>query len=353
MKKKVNLSQNKQLIARIISGDTPFKFGGIKYIIKQPPKDVLQSADQLYEKTLYDNRFGDWLSETDVQTTLEKQDLWRFCTEDRIEKLSDNLSQYKVELYQSWYTSQANVKRSKRLIMQTKIQLARASNYRTSLYHWTLEGYAEGVRIFYLVKQTLWNAGKYIYKNISFNKVPYPILDMAVNQQAVLTIGDMVIRDLVRSEPWSTIWNIGKPNPFNIPPLELSDAQSNLIVYSRMYDNIAKSSEVPTDDIIDDHDALDGWIILQNRNAEKARIDASVQKTLSPKQQKGNEIFIPAKNKEEAKKINLLNDESAKMIKQQRSNLIQAKGEVKESEFLDTRLGLQRSSNQQFKGRGK
>jgi len=174
---------------------------------------------------------------------------------------------------------------------------------------------------------------------------------MAVNLRSRLIFSDEVLRYLSRTDPWKTLWSIGKPNPFDFNYTELSETQKLILVFSKMYENIQNSSNCPPDDVIDDDDALDGWLISQNRENEQQKMNEKVQSTLTSKQQGSTEVFLPVKNVEEAKKIDNLNTKDVQMIKKQRQALIAKKGTVKEGEFLDAKLDQQVMSNQQFKSR--
>ena len=80
-------------------------------------------------------------------------------------------------------------------------------------------------------------------------------------------------RSVARSEPWRSMWNIGKKqgNAFGKAACDLTKDQVSLSSYSSMYDNVYESSEAPDEKVIEDDDCLDGWFISQRREYEKEK----------------------------------------------------------------------------------
>ena len=350
--KPLPLRDRKDLVTRLISGVIQFKFCSKLYSLRQPRQDILQEADNIYDNVVSDNRFISWIEEDDINDLLVKQGWWDKCSDNRIKQLTNALDDYKVDLYKSYCTNPDGVKRYKVSIEQVRTILNTAFNYKYSFHNWTLHTYAESVKQRYLAMKTLYFNNKRVYSdNADFTHTTFHLIDMAVNLRTQLSFDDELLRYLVRKDPWKTLWSIGKPNQFDFNYTELSETQKLILVFSKMYENIQNSSNCPPDDVIDDDDALDGWLISQNRENEQQKMNEKVQSTLTSKQQGNTEIFLPVKNVEEAKKIDDLNSKQMKIIKKQRQALIAKKGTVKEGEFLDAKLDQQRMSNQQFKSR--
>jgi hypothetical protein len=171
-------------------------------------------------------------------------------------------------------------------------------------------------------------------------------------QHNLLDDGD--IRDLARNEPWKTHWviNKGGDNLFLNSDKERSPEQRAIFIWSRMYDSISESIEAPSESIINDDDALDGWLITQRRRREAEKNEKDVEGKIAGNEKISNsaEIFVMAGNQKDAGKIDDANSYTAKKIKDSRTNYIHAKGsEVKQGEFKDVRMSINQKSNSQFK----
>lgn len=332
----------------IITGILPFKFNGVCYSIHQPRYDLLQSAEEFSSNLADENKYGFWLDDNDIENILIRQGLWDKCNDIFIKNLTNTLEGYKVDLYKSYCTHPDGVKKCKHFISIIRDKINTAFGYRYSLYQWTLKYYLDNMKSRYLIGRTLHCGDQKLCDTTNPDDISFDLINAANKCRLKYMLSDVDIRKLVREEPWKTLWTIGKPNPFRFHILELTENQKLMIVFSRMYDSIMKNTNCPPDDIIEDDDALDGWMIINKREADSSRLDAKVKSTLTQKQQKGSEIFLPAQNIEDAKKIEQLNTPEVQRIKKERQAVINKKGIVKEGEFLDTRLQKQVMYNQQF-----
>ena len=118
-----------------------------------------------------------------------------------------------------------------------------------------------------------------------------------------------------------------------------------------MYDSISESIEAPSENIINDDDALDGWLITQRRKRETEKNEKEVQgKIANEKIANSAEVFVMARTKEDDSKVDEVNTLTAKKIKDSRTNYIHAKGsEVQQGEFKDVKMSINQQSNSQFK----
>jgi hypothetical protein len=117
-----------------------------------------------------------------------------------------------------------------------------------------------------------------------------------------------------------------------------------------MYANIAEHSECPTDDIINDDDALDGWMVFQRRQRDKHRTQKEVD-TLLNKHKDSEEIYIVADDPAQIQKINDLNNPQAQMIKRQREAVLAHRDIVNEQDLPDVRRAAQmKATEESMKG---
>jgi hypothetical protein len=154
------------------------------------------------------------------------------------------------------------------------------------------------------------------------------------------------IRLLSKADSWRSIWHSAKGSVgvFGVPAVSLSDEQRSLVSWSRLYDNIAESGEKPDKTVMDDDDLLDGWLIIQHK---KGHGDGGANEELQNKHPGAHEVFIPVENQEDARRLENFNNPMGKMIKRQRSALIQKHGGVLEQDMPDSQMNMRMSATQQ------
>lgn len=194
-----------------------------------------------------------------------------------------------------------------------------------------LSGYASFVKHYYLLSRSIYLGDKRVEND-------FPILNRVSNFLIGNAVTGEQFRELARTDPWRGYWSICKENVFGKCPTQLTEDQRILSGFSRMYDSIYESCDVPQDEIIDCDDALDGWMIKQKRERLKSQNSKIIEKMTG--NVKGDEVFLIAKNKQHAKKINEMNDTSARIIKRQRESLVKRKGLAVDMEFADKQLEM-------------
>lgn len=162
------------------------------------------------------------------------------------------------------------------------------------------------------------------------------------------------IREIARTDPWRSIWsNCGGKNPFGRPSSCWSDEQLTLCSWSKLYDNIHKSPDCPPDEVIDDDDMLDGWLILQSRKRKEDANKKDAETGLNDKSRNASEVFIMAQTKEDAQKIESLNDPMTRAIKRQRNAILNKHGSVDHDKLPDVQQELMMQfNNLQRRGHG-
>ncbi len=133
----------------------------------------------------------------------------------------------------------------------------------------------------------------------------------------------------------------------------MTEDQRFLCAVTRMYDNANEHSECPSETVLNDDDAFDGWMIFERRKAEKARDKQSAEDMMGGRHEGAGEVFLFAKTKEDRQRIEGLNDQEAKITKKKRQALIKQQGAkgntVRQSQFQDERIELQNRYNEMFK----
>ena len=110
--------------------------------------------------------------------------------------------------------------------------------------------------------------------------------------------------------------------------------------------------DCPSDSVINDDDMLDGWFIIQNKKQDKERAESELESRVSnDKISNSEEVFVFAETQQDVDAINSVNSYQAQMVKKERMEVLQQKGEAQDLDFRDQRLKMTQMSNEQFKGK--
>jgi hypothetical protein len=172
------------------------------------------------------------------------------------------------------------------------------------------------------------------------------------------TLSDIDIRELSRSDSWRNTWSAGKKEGsiFGKSATELSLEQQSLCLWSSLYDSVYDSPEAPADEIVNDDDLLDGWLIHQRRKSDREKKKQKVEGVLG-KNANAGEVFVMATNREDALEVEDLNDDVAAMIKREKRIAKEKYSEsnpesfMKDSDLPDVKRGIMTQAREQFKNR--
>jgi len=195
-----------------------------------------------------------------------------------------------------------------------------------------------------------------LYKNNSLifnnqnNTNNYVLFNNVVNELNKHSIGLSDFKKLARSHIWRSYWNVSKNSIFSQQGNNITDDQRTIIGISQMYDRVYEHPECPADEIIEDDDALDGWMIVQKRKIEKDKKQQQVD-NLNPKLKNAQEVFLFANNNDEAQEIVGLNNiEGLNRMKSKIAH-VNKFGLTEESQLPDVQVDLRSQLNQQIKNR--
>lgn len=343
------------LLSTLISGQLHFRQNSINppYFLSCPNLLVRTIAQSIYEESLYNNRFEKWITNSTAKQILINRGIISPIIDEQIKNLEQSLEDLKVNLYKSMFST-TDEKRIRKEISLVRQKISELDKNKGELFYLTLEGFATRLKFMVLIAGSLYNSftQKRVYTNEEIKEPDFFFLDFITNQRGKVEPTDKEIREIARNQSWRTTWSLGKPNPFNKSPINLTEYQQSLLVYSNMYDNIRESTECPPDNIINDDDTCDGWLILQSRKREKDMRERQTKDTLG-KASDAQELFIPAKGKEDFDRINSLNDSGTKIVMKQREAQIKRHGVVKDGDLMDNRVKKQGMTVEQFKEKHK
>lgn len=335
-------------ISRIISGFFRCKIDEQVYLIKQPDRHVRHIAQEIYIETLRDAELEGLYNDEELKTFLYDNNIWSEQKEDDLKKIQEDIEEYKVKLYQAAFKSEER-KMLRNLLRMAKEKFYELANLKTSYNHLSCSGTASMMKMRYLVGKSLtYEDGTKVWRNEDFWKNTEPLLEDVTTLYIDSRISDENFREIARTEPWRSTWACKKceREVFGVPAVDLTDEQKSLVIWSSMYDSIYEHPNCPQQEIIDDNDMIDGWLILQRRERNKNQAKLQVEDLISNEKIKNSgEVFVIGQSREDREKIDSLNDEGAKIIKKQRIKSVQEKGFIDESQMPDTKMDIQMQAN--------
>lgn len=330
------------IVYRILSGVVMCSVGGVTYYIRPPNIMSLYHSTEIYKNVLYEESFEN--SSIDIRTVN------RLINNPNIDKEIEILRQrqddVKVDMYNS-YTDSTSIARLRNLLnmITDKLNTLYCDKHRYD--HMTPGGIASSACSHFILSETIYCEDDTRLITGNYEDAEYTLIDKIMGAYLDSQLDAKKMREVARSDTWRSYWNINKENIFGKPALELTDEQRGLIGYSKLYDNVHESSDCPPQEIIDDDDMLDGWLIKKRRERERESNERALESKLA-KHSNDTEVFLPASSKEDIKKIEALNTATAQMQRKQRDRIIQQRGQVSELEFPDVQIDI---LNKQSEGR--
>lgn len=331
-------------ISRITAGYLRYKYNNKTYFIHAPDIDTEYSAKEVYiEEYNKAKEFGLFTDE-DAYDLLIKQNLWNDEQEKILLDIPRHIEIFKEQLFDAYINF--GTEQGKKIVKYLK----RARDEYDKLYQirhmydtHTCHGHAITAALIETVSRCtkLDNNKKCNWNELILNKV--------VDYYNKSSLSPENIRYLAKTTPWVNIWPSAKSNGqiFNRYGAELTIEQRLLLMWSRMYDNINESVDCPTNEVINDDDLLDGWMIKQRKKNKEETKKGNSGLGLSRTGQH-EEVYIVAKNQEQASKIYSMNDGMGKGIIKQRLNLINKEKEVKHGSMPDIKQRAIIFANQAF-----
>lgn len=364
-----------KLVNRICAGKSRivdfYIRGSYNTLVLTPPSfETKMRADELYDDVLCQAiGYGLYSSDECIELA-KKQQIWDDDKAARLEKIPRDVEEMKILIYQNFHKPSivAGIRSNLRAAEETHHTL---SCEKYSLEFLSSEFLARSFRYHYVLYETLYydNGTRVFSGNYWDDNTSETLLSNLINAVNANMIDDNTYRLVVRNEPWRGMWIAGKNshNMFGIPATLLSEEQRTAISWSRLYDSVYDAHEKPSNAIIDDNDALDGWMaFISKKQAEEAKTKEAADFTNNSRIKDAGEIYI-LNNKpgsavsdlkdEDIKGINEMNDSMGKDTIKSRNKILKTQGEVLEQNLPDIKHKLRqeiaRHGINSIKNRGK
>lgn len=343
-----------EIVYRLLYGEQIVEIDSELFKIVNPSPKIKVLAGRLYQQTIRENRFGPWMKDRDCLRVLVQQGLCSPQIDSNMKEMDKNIDTLKVDLYELMLRED-QLKKTRKILGMTKKKREELLNIRHMLDYTTLAGYAEMVRRQFLMFSTLYyyESGEKVFE--SWETVEMGLLERALGRAVEQIVPSDSLREVARTEPWRSYWSSSQKEPFRgISAGMLSDEQRAVVLYTQMYDSVSQHPECPPDDVIDDDDMFDGWLIKERRKREKGQMDKQMNDRLGHRHSSADEVFVVAQGEskdtktKDAARINEMNSTHSKILKAQREKQLKHKGTMVDAEFQDRRLQIQQESNEQF-----
>lgn len=329
------------LLTRIISGTLRFHYDNKFYLIKPISSLEKYISQQIFEDTERDALIEGMYSEEEIKNILVENGLWSKDSDDKLESLKKDIEILKVEIFKNYFFSE------KKRITRMMLDVAQTALYnlvrvRGQYAHLGASGFAAMMKTRYMVGLGLHTSNnKKVFYGYSFLKKRTKMLEEAIIFYGENEVTERDYRKLARNDFWKAMW--GTRNSvnglFGCSSVDLTNEQIQLINWTAFFDSIHESPECPESEIINDDDALDGWIIMQKKERDEARKQKTADKALGllPNTK---EVFIPVDDKEDISRVESLNSYASKMTKKERHDALNKAGILSEESMPDSQREL-------------
>lgn len=309
-------------------------------------------ASEVFAETAEEAELNGLLTDAEALSLLVDQGLWTDEDEKTLKTATDNIDNLKADMFRmALREREREVARS--MLGRTRALQAELLARKHQFDFKTTTGVAAVARGRFLVGRCLLRDNKEpVWTGDSFWREESSLLDNAVQAFTRTRLSEAQLRELARNEPWRSIWSCrhSEGSVFGKPAAELSDEQRLLTVWSRLYDNSYEDPECPPDDVVNDDDMFDGWMIVRRRQREKDVRKRRAESTLENKKiAESGEVFIVGAMPGEAvvnhtpadiAAIEDMNDEQAAGTKAERMAAIKRAGAIHEHHLPDSRRDI-------------
>ena len=323
---------------KILSGNILVQTRNNILTVRQPDATTRYLADFFCEQVYQDAFSENIYLQEELEELIIENGWWTQDEEDELKQIPKDIEQMKLDYFNSFLRDSVK-DLIKKGVRKKEDRFEELTKDKYMFFNYTCESLKSQAYTMYILEHcTFYENGD----KISLEDVSIHTLYVKYNAEI---LDDKEIREISQSYDWRMIWNSAKESReiFPFPACDLTDMQKSLISWTRMYDSVYESMETPSDDIIEDDYAIDGWFIAQRRKREDDRKDSD-----SNSLPQSAEVFVPVSNKKEADRVHNMNTQEAKNILKSKSKEIEEKGSVKESELTHVKQDLAMQSNRQM-----
>ena len=336
--------QREYFVSQIIYGAKIMDFRGKTLIVQPPTIEQNYLANRVFKRVYDEALLSGIYTRSEMLEIMIEQGVWSQKDEDQIEKNKRSIEDTKLEIYKSFFNEPKKAKLKERLERLKKDQHLLLNRKHANDQN-DCEGIATYARWNWIIENTTYdeNGNKYDFSDIGVALV------LRRYNSEILDVEQF--RELARTDPWRSMWFTSQSpeSLFNRRTSELSQDQLGIVSWSRLYDSVAEAHEGPQDKIVEDDDALDGWLIEQRRKREKDKNKFKLD-GYDDKHQGADEVYVMTSSKEEAAEVYNMNDAQGRMTVRSRELAVKEAdgGLVNHRDFRDVKIKALNEANAKF-----
>lgn len=285
---------------KILSGIIRIQVGNQVYKISPPTAELLYEAHQV-GKQAYDEAFSSGvLTFNETIEWMIEEGYWSEEDEKQIGIIQTKLDKMKEDYFDRFdnLTQREFIKKN---IQKTEQDLKILTSKKLEYHKNTCEGIQVNTTSLFLLEKSI--------SPTDYSEIGLSNLQMLYQTEI---LSDEEVRQVAKSNIWRSYWLAKQDGVFGKPAIELTDMQRQLISWTKLYDSAFESPDCPSEEVLNDDYAFDGWLIKRkNDRASKSGISSN------EKINNAGEVFINARGtpEEAAKKrahIDRMNNPEAK-----------------------------------------
>jgi hypothetical protein len=296
-----------------------------KYKVIYPSLEVKYRGEELYVEIMEDSKYDtEYLDNDQLDNILRYQKIWNNDMQERLDSCTKIIEQYKMELYKEYFNGEKR-DQIRKILDGVRSSMQELSEIKHSMDYLKLEFFASSMKNQYIISQRIFNLdGSQVFDE-DYRSLDSRELSKFLKPIEEKTVTAKDLRDIVKGDAWSAYTVQDK---IFGPSIDLNDDQRNLLALQRMYNNVRQHPECPSDEIIDDDDALDGWFLFQKDKQKKEKVKNSLLSKVRGKIKDHSSVFIFTQDEEERKAIWEMNDiEGKRTLKSIEKTMEERKGE--------------------------
>jgi hypothetical protein len=325
----------------LLSGIVLFKVGQNCIFLPPPSAEAKAFADFFSYNLNEESEFDGWSKDDAVKFAIQNN-LWSEEKQLEMDKLTQAMEDARVDYFNNFFMSSKR-KTIGRAIEDFESKFISLQQQRSIYFDKTTEYLCSQYKTLYIVE----NFAKLIDGRPAVSTCS--LQSLSASYTAKIAEISVKVRGIAKSGEWRNIWHGVKENCFENRPSSFTELQHSLICWSHYYDNIYQSMEKPSEEIIEDDFAIDGWSICERRKRLEEEKKKSSEMTIPQSMSKAGEVFIMASSKKDVEDIYGMNSDAARSKLRSLERDLNRNGVLEDSKLTANRLEIQMASTRREK----
>jgi hypothetical protein len=294
---------------RILLGYYYIYVDDIKYKIIYPTPQIKYESEILYNSIVEENKYDKrWLTPDEISLYLKQNNIWNNDKEENLKNMQKLLEDVKIDLYIN-FLNEKKKKTLKQNIKSIHKNMDELLTTKKTMNHLGIEDHATSIKNEFVIMNTIYFNDKLYFDDPYKDSYSSQELNIFVYEIVKNAMDVKMLRQIAKSETWRSY---ASTTNLKRDFLDVNDDYKYLIGLHNMYENVKQHPECPSEDIIDDDDALDGWLLYQNRKAQKEKKKNSIMDKVVGGAKNAGEVFLMTTDQNESKEIFDINDDKTK-----------------------------------------